>query len=129
MNLHAACGFRFILLHTIYNDEYGVAQNNWNRNDFWQVQGSNTNANVQATLDTHDHSTYWRRLRLNRYRRSWRLGRDAGITGTEVDNIADFNTSFYISNGEINDCGNTTFSPFIINNCTKPYGLLGRSIG
>jgi hypothetical protein len=100
--------------NTAYTDMYGRAGNDWNRNDFWQVQG-NTQA-VRGTDGTlHDRSTF---CTNNPASGGW-PGCPSPVpalpgsiaTNNDDDGNGDFDTSFYIDNGEFGKNGGDIYSP------------------
>ena len=91
---------------TPYTDMYGSAQNDWNRNDYWQVQGS-TSAVMASNTSAHTRSVY---CTANPTACGTAVPLPGG-DGSEADGNGDFNTSFYISNGEISKNGGDIYSP------------------
>ena len=95
-----------------YTDLYGQVQNDWNRNDFWQVQG-NTQAVLATDGNLHDRSTF---CTNNPASGGWAgcpspVPALPGGEGLDSDDVGDFDTSFYINNGEISKNGGDIYSP------------------
>ncbi|MCI0605028.1 hypothetical protein L0156_18740 [bacterium] len=92
-----------------YTDANGVEDsNNWNRNDFWQVPAGNTQS--VSTGGSNAHSNFC-------FSNAGACGTAVPLPGVDdpettgnLDTRGDFDTSYYISNGDIAD-GNKVFSP------------------